>query len=90
MADNDNAPLKTYRGNCHCGAFVFEAQMPEIKDVMQCNCSICQRKGYLLVNPVEGSFKVVKGDLDQLTTYRFASEKIQHKVEFYMALVGMA
>ncbi|CAG9941330.1 unnamed protein product [Clonostachys rosea f. rosea IK726] len=79
MADNDHTPLKTYRGNCHCGAFVFEAQMPEIKDVMQCNCSICHRKGYLLVNPVEGSFRVVKGDLNQLTTYRFASEKIQHK-----------
>lgn len=35
--------LHTYHGNCHCGAFRFAVQLPELKDVHACNCSICVR-----------------------------------------------
>ncbi|TGO77074.1 hypothetical protein BELL_0124g00120 [Botrytis elliptica] len=38
--------LKTYNGNCHCGAFKFTIKMPEITTATQCNCSICFKKGY--------------------------------------------
>ncbi|KAM7214092.1 centromere protein V [Rhypophila decipiens] len=71
MADSEPAPpaLKTYRGNCHCGLFVYEAQLPEIKSVAECNCSLCYKKGYLWVFPGAGDFKVVKGSEDDLTTY---------------------
>lgn len=34
-----------YKGSCHCGGIAFEA---EVQDVLDCNCSICQRKGSLL------------------------------------------
>lgn len=72
------SPLKTYRGNCHCGAFVYEVELPEIKAVSTCNCSICSKKGYLWVKPSE--IKVVKGSEDALTAYTFASNTFYHKV----------
>lgn len=70
--------LKTYRGNCHCGAFVYEVELPEIKAVSTCNCSICSKKGYLWAKPSE--IKVVKGSEDALTAYTFASNTYYHKV----------
>ncbi|KAK3944938.1 putative glutathione-dependent formaldehyde-activating gfa protein [Diplogelasinospora grovesii] len=73
----EQAPKKTYRGNCHCGAFIFEVTVPEIKSVSGCNCSICTKKGYLLIFPGDGDFKVVK-DEGKLTEYT-SSGKYIHK-----------
>ncbi len=73
-------PLQTYRGNCHCGAFVFELKTPEIKTYGECNCSICSRKGYAWLFPAAGAFSVVKGDEKDLTEYKFNAEKYSHKV----------
>lgn len=36
-----------YTGSCHCGRIAFKVE-GEIKGVLACNCSICQRKGSLL------------------------------------------
>lgn len=36
-----------YRGSCHCGEIAFEAE-GEIESLLQCNCSICTKRGYLL------------------------------------------
>lgn len=78
MTDTEQ-PLKTYRGNCHCGAFVYEIEAPEIKTVSECNCSICYKKGYLWVIPAAGTYKAVKGDEDALTVYSFGGGNITHK-----------
>lgn len=58
-----NPPTKKYRGNCHCGAFVFELDVPEIKSVSDCDCSICHKKGYLWLRP-ENPPTVVKDEGD--------------------------
>ncbi|POR31142.1 Centromere protein V [Tolypocladium paradoxum] len=80
MATTETEPLRTYRGNCHCGAFVYEVELPEIKSVFQCNCSICHKKAYLWVFPGEAdNFRVVKGTDDTLTGYRFGPKKLVHK-----------
>ncbi|KAF5502114.1 Centromere protein V [Colletotrichum aenigma] len=72
--------LRLYRGNCHCGSFVYEAELPEIKSAMECNCSICHKKGYLWVFPTEGSkFNIVKGDKNALSQYTFGAKKLAHK-----------
>ncbi|KAL7919311.1 hypothetical protein ACQKWADRAFT_301697 [Trichoderma austrokoningii] len=68
----------TYRGNCHCGDFVFEIKVPEIKEAYNCECSICVRKGYLWLQPGIGNVSIVKGRLDQLTTYTFGDKKLKH------------
>ncbi|HYC46468.1 MAG TPA: GFA family protein [Burkholderiales bacterium] len=36
-----------YKGSCHCGRVAFEVE-GEIQSVLECNCSICSRKGSLL------------------------------------------
>ena len=41
------ADVKTYTGSCHCGNVRFEVST-DFKMVLQCNCSICSRLGYLL------------------------------------------
>ena len=74
-----NEPLKTYRGNCHCGAFVFECKSPEIKKASTCDCSICRKKGYLWTFPGEANVTVVKGE-GSLTEYTFGSKNLVHKV----------
>lgn len=75
MAEGD---LKTYRGNCHCGKFIYEIKVPEIKEYNECNCSICRRKGYAFVIPGEGNFQFVKGSMDELKTYSFGNQYFTH------------
>ena len=39
--------MTTWRGGCHCGHIAFEVE-GEIGTAMECNCSHCRPKGYLL------------------------------------------
>lgn len=87
MADTEQQqqqqPLKTYRGNCHCGAFVYEADLPaELTSAGECNCSICVKKGYLLALLGRDKFRVVKGSEDQLTVYASGTTRVlEHLVK---------
>lgn len=75
------ASRETYRGNCHCTAFVYEVTLPKIAEVQTCSCSICIRKGYMWIWPSQEDFKVVKGDgLDILAGYKFNLGATEHKV----------
>jgi hypothetical protein len=38
--------LTTYTGGCHCGAVRFEVDVEEHRAV-ECNCSICTKKGFI-------------------------------------------
>ncbi|KAG6366312.1 hypothetical protein INS49_000489 [Diaporthe citri] len=71
--------LKTYRGNCHCGAFIYEARLPEITSYTECNCSICRKKGYAYLVPEGGQVDVVKGSIDELTSYAFNTGGFVHR-----------
>ncbi|KAL7951524.1 Mss4-like protein [Trichoderma barbatum] len=75
MAD---AETITYRGNCHCGNFVFETKLPKIKSAFNCNCAICTKKGYLWIFPGKDNVNIVKGSLEDLTTYQFGPKKLKH------------
>jgi hypothetical protein len=70
--------LWTYRGNCHCAAFVYEAQLPEIKSALECKCSICYKKGYLWAITEPAKFNIVKGSSDTLS--RYTVESVVHRV----------
>ncbi len=64
-------------GGCHCGAvrFALEAEPPF--KLLDCNCSICSRTGYLhLIVPHE-HFEIERGR-DDLSTYRFGTEQADH------------
>ncbi|KAI0100611.1 glutathione-dependent formaldehyde-activating enzyme [Nemania sp. FL0031] len=73
------AELKTYRGNCHCAAFIYEITLPEIKQASACNCSICYKKAALWVFPKPTDVKFVKGDPSALTDYTFNKKQFTHK-----------
>lgn len=64
-------------GSCHCGAVRFTVQ-GEIDQVMECNCSHCSRKGFLLWFVPRESFAVTAGE-DKLTTYTFNKHVIEHQ-----------
>lgn len=37
----------THTGGCHCGRVRFEVTAPRELSVLECNCSICSKVGYL-------------------------------------------
>lgn len=66
----------TYRGSCHCGKITIEAE-GELAQAMQCNCSICSRKGYLLWFVPRTSMRLLTPE-SALATYTFNKHQIQH------------
>ena len=74
-----DTPLKKYRGNCHCGAFQFSIEIPEVGEVTICNCTICLKKGYLGIRAPASALIVTKGE-DSLADYKFGKELVAHKV----------
>ncbi|KAI1436076.1 glutathione-dependent formaldehyde-activating enzyme [Xylaria sp. CBS 124048] len=77
MAENE-ATLKTYRGNCHCAAYVYEITLPEIESASECNCSVCYKKATIWVFPEPSNVKFVKGDESTLTRYNFNQGNFTH------------
>jgi|SRR6185436_16538355 len=70
------ADVKTYNGSCHCGSVRYEVST-ELKSVIQCNCSICSRVGYLLTFVAPEQFKLLAGE-EKLSDYQFNKKNIHH------------
>lgn len=68
--------MQTYTGSCHCGAVKFEVAM-DLPEVMECNCSHCSRKGFLLSFVPASQFTLTQGE-ENLTEYRFNKKHISH------------
>ena len=66
-----------HTGSCHCGQVTFEAE-GEIQQVMECNCSHCSRKGFLLWFIPREQFKLLEGE-DSLSQYKFNKHMIAHQ-----------
>jgi hypothetical protein len=64
-------------GGCHCGAVRFEAALPETIQAQSCNCSICERTGFVHVIVPQARFRLSKG-ADSLTSYRFNTGVADH------------
>ncbi|WP_103669142.1 GFA family protein [Pseudanabaena sp. BC1403] len=63
-------------GGCHCGAIRFRVKV-RTYEAIDCNCSICQKKGILhLIVPPE-DFELLKGE-DNLSTYTFNTGIAKH------------
>jgi len=65
-----------YQGSCHCGKIRFEAE-GTLEQAMECNCSHCNRKGYLLWFVPRSQFTLLTTDAE-LATYTFNKHVIQH------------
>ena len=67
----------TYRGGCHCGRVRFEVDAPARLAVLDCNCSMCSKAGYLHLIVAKPHFRLVDGS-EALTSYRFNTGAAQH------------
>ena len=66
-----------YTGSCHCGQVAFEVE-GELKQVMDCNCSICSRKGSLLWFVPRSRLRLLTPE-QHLASYSFGKHAIQHR-----------
>lgn len=64
------------QGSCHCGKIAFTAEGAPAQAI-ECNCSHCARKGFLLWF-VEPDQFAVTGDESEMISYRFNREAISH------------
>ncbi|KAF7973563.1 hypothetical protein HWV62_14828 [Athelia sp. TMB] len=79
MATHPAEDLKTYYGNCHCGAVRFTVKIASLSthEVGSCNCSICTRNGYLMIYPAPENITFQQGS-DNLKEFRFGSQAFVH------------
>lgn len=68
----------TYSGGCHCGALrVRVTKAAPFERVLDCNCSICTKKGVLHVPAEDNEIEVLSGP-DSFAVYRFGTGAAQH------------
>ncbi|MDX3926798.1 MAG: GFA family protein [Shinella sp.] len=65
-----------YEGSCHCGRVAFTVE-GEFTSAMDCNCSMCRRRGGLLAFVPRESLTVTVPE-DNVSTYRFNRHVISH------------
>ena len=66
-----------HTGSCHCGRVQFEVLAPKRIKVSQCNCSMCNKSGYLGLAVPKDKFELLQGQ-DSLTTYQFNTGVAKH------------
>lgn len=66
----------TYTGSCHCGRIAYEVD-GEIDQVIECNCSICRKRGYLLWFVPRGALRLAT-PAAELAAYTFGPRTIVH------------
>ena len=67
----------SHQGSCHCGRVAFTLE-GDIDAVIDCNCSLCRRRGGLLWF-VPREALVLKTPEGDLSTYTFNKHAIRHR-----------
>lgn len=68
--------VQKYTGGCHCGAVRYEVKV-DLAKTMTCNCSYCEKKGFILAFVPKENFVLMAGE-DNMSEYRFNTKKIAH------------
>ena len=66
-----------HKGGCHCGAVAFEVRAPNEVELVDCNCSMCFKTGYLHLIVSKKDFKLLRGE-DAISTYTFNTGAAKH------------
>ena len=69
--------MKDVTGGCHCGAVRFAATVADAVEILDCNCSICAKTGFLHLIVPHGDFRLQSGE-GALASYRFATGTAEH------------
>jgi hypothetical protein len=67
---------ETRSGGCHCGRVRYEVTL-DLDSVVECNCSICSRRGALWAFAAGDNF-TLKSGAEDLADYQFNKKVIHH------------
>ena len=74
MSDQDTAEIE---GGCHCGKVRFKLIAPLPLPLIVCNCSMCQRTGYMHLILGPECYEILSGE-ECLSHYRFNTGIADH------------
>ena len=71
--------MSDFTGGCHCGRVRFRVRVDDGAglEAVECNCSICTKKGFLHLIVTKDAFELLAGEAD-LTTYTFNTGVAKH------------
>jgi hypothetical protein len=69
--------MTIHRGGCHCGRVEFTVDGPDELAVVECNCSICRKCGYLHYIVPASRFELLSGR-EHLESYSFNTGVAKH------------
>lgn len=69
--------MREATGGCHCGKVHFRVRFADPPELLDCNCSICTKSGFLHLIVDKAGFTLERG-ADALTDYRWGSGTAQH------------
>ena len=69
--------IMIHTASCHCGAIEISVEAPVELDAYECNCSLCQRTGFLHLIVPKDALTLVRGQ-EAITTYTFKTKVAQH------------
>ncbi len=67
-----------FEASCHCGKVACRVDADPPTKAFECNCSHCQRKGFLLAFFPRGQFSLLRGE-EVLKSYFFHKHAIEHR-----------
>jgi hypothetical protein len=67
---------RVFEGGCHCGRVRFRVRVERL-EALDCNCSICTKKGFLHLIVAKDAFELLSGEGD-LSTYTFNTGVAKH------------
>lgn len=70
------ATAELLEGGCHCGAVRFRVAVRSRRGI-ECNCSVCTKKGYLHLIVPEDQFELLRGS-GAIATYTFGTHTAKH------------
>ena len=69
--------MREASGGCHCGQVQFRVRFDDPPELLDCNCSICAKTGFLHLIVNANDFTLERGS-EALTDYRWGSGTAQH------------
>lgn len=69
--------MREATGGCHCGKVHFSVRFADPPELLDCNCSVCAKTGFLHLIVDAADFILVRG-ADALSDYRWGSGTARH------------
>lgn len=69
--------MTRHTGSCHCGRIAFTLEADTISEAVDCNCSLCRKRGGLLSFHPRTALTLTTPE-SALATYTFNKHHIQH------------